>query len=398
MIFDYEGVKRALHDHDAFSSVVTPEAGRAPDWLVFSDPPRHTKLRAILLRAFTPQSIAGLEPRIRALSAELLDRTLPRGEMDLVAEYAGPLPTLVIAEMIGIPLRALHISTVGPLHGRSGLRTMGLSRPTSNRVRAEVANSLPMRSRGRAGRRHNAALRGLRLAPTARARHVPGTCPARAGERSNVRIAPTLHSRSCTFPETSLALLRTPCRMRADAGHDAWARVCRHRKDDSMTRHASAMMVIGVGLAVLGVGEGDASAQVTGPGVYGLVQGGMCTAERSIDVPNVSYYAGNGGIAATSGAWVQCPVTDVTGSIVTPIGGMLYIENTGTSSSTCYFHRVSFYDGTIQSTTSVVVPGSASSVQWMGLPQPPLSGGFYSLECYLTSGTTLLGYYINLAN
>jgi cytochrome P450 len=102
MIFDYEGVKRALHDHDAFSSVLT---GRSPDWLIFSDPPRHTKLRAILLRAFTPRSIANLEPRIRALSGELLDQALEHGEMDLVAEYAGPLPTLVIAEMIGIRLR-----------------------------------------------------------------------------------------------------------------------------------------------------------------------------------------------------------------------------------------------------------------------------------------------------
>src|SRR5579871_7024647 len=72
MIFDYEGVKRALQDHDAFSSVVIPPTGEAPDWLIFTDPPRHTKLRAILLRAFTPQSIAGLEPRIRALSGELL--------------------------------------------------------------------------------------------------------------------------------------------------------------------------------------------------------------------------------------------------------------------------------------------------------------------------------------
>jgi cytochrome P450 len=101
MIFDYEGVKRALHDHDAFSSVLT---GRSPDWMIFSDPPRHTKLRAILLRAFTPPSIAGLEPRIRALSGALLDQHIARGEMDLVADYAGPLPALVIAEMIGIPL------------------------------------------------------------------------------------------------------------------------------------------------------------------------------------------------------------------------------------------------------------------------------------------------------
>jgi cytochrome P450 len=104
MILDHEGVKRALHDHECFSSAVTPPTGKAPNWLVFSDPPRHTKLRAIILRAFTPRSIASLEPRIRTLSSALLDEVIEAGAMDLVADYAAPLPTLVIAEMIGIPL------------------------------------------------------------------------------------------------------------------------------------------------------------------------------------------------------------------------------------------------------------------------------------------------------
>jgi cytochrome P450 len=102
-IFDYDGVKRALTDHEAFSSIVTTATTTTPNWLVFSDPPRHTKLRAIILRAFTPRSIASLEPRVREISRELLDETIERGEMDLVADYSGPLPTIVIAEMIGIP-------------------------------------------------------------------------------------------------------------------------------------------------------------------------------------------------------------------------------------------------------------------------------------------------------
>ncbi|WP_437288272.1 cytochrome P450 [Sorangium sp. So ce406] len=104
MILDYEGVKRALTDHEAFSSVVTPVTGKAPDWLLFADPPRHTKLRAIILRAFTARSVAGLEPRIRELSRELLDQQIERGAMDLAADYAAPLPMMVIAEMLGIPL------------------------------------------------------------------------------------------------------------------------------------------------------------------------------------------------------------------------------------------------------------------------------------------------------
>jgi cytochrome P450 len=104
MLFDYESVKRALTDHEAFSSVVTPPTGKAPDWLVFSDPPRHTKLRGLIMRAFTPRSIANLEPRVRELSRELLDQTIERGEMDLAADYSSLLPAMVIAEMIGIPL------------------------------------------------------------------------------------------------------------------------------------------------------------------------------------------------------------------------------------------------------------------------------------------------------
>jgi cytochrome P450 len=98
MIFDYDGVKRMLSDPEVFSSQ------HGPKWLVFSDPPRHTKLRALIMRAFTPRVIANLEPRIRELSRALLDQTIERGEMDLAADFSVPLPMMVIAEMLGIPL------------------------------------------------------------------------------------------------------------------------------------------------------------------------------------------------------------------------------------------------------------------------------------------------------
>ncbi|HZY84837.1 MAG TPA: cytochrome P450 [Gemmataceae bacterium] len=103
LVFDYDGVKRALTDHDAFSSRAAPPGGGALDWLIFFDPPRHTKLRALIQRAFTPRSVAGLEPRIRELSRELLAPALPRGAMDLAADYSVPLATRVIADMLGIP-------------------------------------------------------------------------------------------------------------------------------------------------------------------------------------------------------------------------------------------------------------------------------------------------------
>jgi cytochrome P450 len=99
MVFDYEGVKRVLNDYDTFSASHGPA-----EWLIFSDPPRHTKVRALISQAFTPRSVANLEPRIRELSRQLLDETIERGEMDLAADFAIPLPMMVIAEMLGIPV------------------------------------------------------------------------------------------------------------------------------------------------------------------------------------------------------------------------------------------------------------------------------------------------------
>jgi cytochrome P450 len=100
MVFDYENVRRVVTDHEAFSSCVP-----APkNWFLFFDPPQHTKMRALISQAFTPRSIANLEPRIRELSSKLLDRCLAHTEMDFAAEYSAPLPMMVIAEMIGIPV------------------------------------------------------------------------------------------------------------------------------------------------------------------------------------------------------------------------------------------------------------------------------------------------------
>lgn len=122
LIFDYEGVKRALTEPELFSNAVPAPA----NWFIFSDPPRHTKLRALISRAFTPRVIANLEHRIRSLSRQLLDPLLERGEMDLASEYAVPLPMKVIALMIGIPdedwatFRAWSDSILKLSYARSG--------------------------------------------------------------------------------------------------------------------------------------------------------------------------------------------------------------------------------------------------------------------------------------
>jgi hypothetical protein len=165
-----------------------------------------------------------------------------------------------------------------------------------------------------------------------------------------------------------------------------------------MTKLARSVVVIGVGLLMFGAG--DAAAQVAGPGVNGVLQGGMCLPELSSYAPNVSYYAGNGGITViTAQSWVQCPVLDVTGLIPSPIAVFVWIENTSTTTtSTCDLHRVSLTTGFIQATTSVVAPAGMTSVQEFQLAEPSGTGGFYSMECFLAPGATVLGYYVNMAN
>jgi cytochrome P450 len=105
MVIDYDGVKRALHDHESFSSALGVVRGQSFEWLPLLDPPRHSQLRAIVNRTFTPRAIAGLEDRIRELSSTLADRLLAAGsgEVDLGADFALPLPMLVIADMFGLP-------------------------------------------------------------------------------------------------------------------------------------------------------------------------------------------------------------------------------------------------------------------------------------------------------
>ena len=97
LVMDYEGVKRALHDTDAFTSAV----GGKFEWLLFMDPPRHTRLRAIISKALTPRQVAGLEPQVREIVRELLDAT--GDELDLEAQVAAPLPIRVIAGLLGLP-------------------------------------------------------------------------------------------------------------------------------------------------------------------------------------------------------------------------------------------------------------------------------------------------------
>jgi cytochrome P450 len=71
--------------------------------LIMSDPPRHTQLRHLVSKAFTPRRIAGLETHIRTIVDDLLDQSPETGLWDFVSGFAGPLPAIVIADMLGVP-------------------------------------------------------------------------------------------------------------------------------------------------------------------------------------------------------------------------------------------------------------------------------------------------------
>jgi len=79
-----------------------PDAHRAMSFLAM-DPPRHTRMRSLVSKAFTPRRVAEMEDRIRAIATEHLDAALERGSFDFVADFAGRMPMDVISEMIGVP-------------------------------------------------------------------------------------------------------------------------------------------------------------------------------------------------------------------------------------------------------------------------------------------------------
>lgn len=105
-VFTYREVKEAFADWETFSSRAPMPADRQNimrDTIFNVDPPRHTKLRSTVTDAFRPEAIAPLEPKIRSTAETLLEDAADDGRMDFVADFAQPLPILVIAELLGIP-------------------------------------------------------------------------------------------------------------------------------------------------------------------------------------------------------------------------------------------------------------------------------------------------------
>ncbi len=73
-------------------------------WMLFRDPPDHTRLRGLVHKAFTPRMVQNLRAHIARITDELLTAAQEKGTFDLIADFAMPLPVTVIAEMLGVPV------------------------------------------------------------------------------------------------------------------------------------------------------------------------------------------------------------------------------------------------------------------------------------------------------
>ncbi|MEV0564161.1 cytochrome P450 [Dactylosporangium sp. NPDC050588] len=110
LVLGHPEVTAVLGDPHRFSSDLGDLLPRQEDLELFRrgnfvqmDPPRHDSLRRLVSRAFTPRVVAGLAPRITAVTEELLGEVADARRFDLVDDLAYPLPVIVIAELLGIP-------------------------------------------------------------------------------------------------------------------------------------------------------------------------------------------------------------------------------------------------------------------------------------------------------
>jgi cytochrome P450 len=106
-IFRYKDVLWVLSDYETFSSRFTGGQGGEDEpfsaSMIATDPPKHRQLRSLVSQAFTPRAVNALQPRIKEIVKEYLDKVANAGEMDIIQDLGYPLPVIVIAEMMGIP-------------------------------------------------------------------------------------------------------------------------------------------------------------------------------------------------------------------------------------------------------------------------------------------------------
>ncbi len=122
LVTRYDDVAGVLRDERFVkdrSNALTPEQSGKQPWvpdlfkplarnMLDVDAPDHTRLRALVHKAFTPRLIEEIRGRIQSLTEGLIDAAERRGQMDLIRDYALPIPTTIISEMLGVPVSDRH--------------------------------------------------------------------------------------------------------------------------------------------------------------------------------------------------------------------------------------------------------------------------------------------------
>jgi len=85
-------------------SAIGPIAQVMVKQMLFLDPPAHTRLRSLAATVFSPRRVKVLEEHIRAIAHDLIDKVLAKGRMDVMSDIAEPLPAIVTAELLGVPV------------------------------------------------------------------------------------------------------------------------------------------------------------------------------------------------------------------------------------------------------------------------------------------------------
>jgi cytochrome P450 len=99
----FDDVRNACTDWETFSSVGKQESQYIKITMNSLDPPRHTAMRALISRGFTPRRVADMEGTVRAIARELIAGIVERGGGDAISEFAAILPSVVMGRLIGLP-------------------------------------------------------------------------------------------------------------------------------------------------------------------------------------------------------------------------------------------------------------------------------------------------------
>lgn len=139
----YADVDFALRNPQIFSSAgfttqTLGDLNPVPEvpWILDMNPPDHTRLRKLVNKGFLPRLIRNLEPRVQEITRQLIASLRSQTEGDLVSTLSGPLPTTVIAEMLGVEAERLD-----DFKRWSDDMVLGTSRPSDAAVRTRVRQS-----------------------------------------------------------------------------------------------------------------------------------------------------------------------------------------------------------------------------------------------------------------